>query len=96
MNSIERACLSRVRMLALVAMTRAGGTPARWQLRRAIDPILGDLLEELPAVGDRSGPGAPSRSRRLPTVDTIATKSPKSKARRDAGKTCDRDPLPWT
>jgi len=72
MNSIELACLSRVRMLALAAMARAGGTPAPWQLRRAIAPIVGDLVDQLRAPGpgrERSTAAAPGR---LPTVDSFA------------------------
>ena len=70
MNSIELACLSRVRMLALAAMARAGGTPAPWQLRRAIAPELDVLIDALRAPGpgrERSSPAAPGR---LPTVDS--------------------------
>jgi hypothetical protein len=69
MNSIERACLSRVRMLALVAMTRAGGTPAPWQLRRAVEPILGDLLGEVLAADRVAAKTSRSRSCRHSTVD---------------------------
>lgn len=40
----ERCAIARVRTEALRAMARAGGTPQGWQLRRALEPILGDLL----------------------------------------------------
>ena len=70
MDSIELACLSRVRMLALVEMTRAGGTPAPWQLRRAVEPVLGDLLDALRAGGPRPEARPNATSDRLSTVDT--------------------------
>jgi hypothetical protein len=75
MNSTERACLSRVRMLALVAMTRVGGTPAPWQLRRAIEPVLGDLADELATAADRVARASRPRSCRPSTVDS-GTKKP--------------------
>lgn len=37
--------VARVRVAALRAMVEAGGKPAGWQLRRAVEPILGDLLD---------------------------------------------------
>jgi len=80
MNSTERACLSRVRMLALVELTRAGGTPAPWQLRRAVEPILGDLLRELAAADRRSAKSSLERPARYPTVDTCKRSARKRRA----------------
>ena len=70
MNSIELACLSRVRMLALAAMARAGGTPAPWQLRRAVEPIIADLLDELRVPGPGPAKATAAGPDRRPTVDT--------------------------
>ena len=36
--------ISRCRVAALHAMVEAGGQPTSAQLRRAIEPVLGDLL----------------------------------------------------
>ena len=70
MNSIELACLSRVRVLVLARIVEAGGTLRPAQLRRAIEPILPDLLEQLQPADRRSAKSTAVRSGRLPTVDT--------------------------
>jgi len=84
MNSIELACLSRVRMLALAAMARAGGTPAPWQLRRAVEPIIADLLDELRVPGQGPTKASAAALVRLPTVDSIIDAPPSP---RDRGAT---------
>lgn len=76
MNSTELACLCRVRCLALVAMTRAGGRPSNAQLLRAVEPVLGDLLHELLAVGRRAAKTPTSRRGFCSTVDTSQTEAP--------------------
>jgi hypothetical protein len=90
MNSIERACLSRVRFLALVAMTRAGGTPAPWQLRRAIAPLLGQVRVEPVAAAAAVVPAAVVRVGCVSTVDTRRTGSRRRRARRATGRRDDR------
>jgi len=80
MNSVELACLSRVRVLALTRIVEAGGTPRPGQLRRAVEPILGDLLDELLAVDLRSEKSTASRSGRLSTVDACKRSRPKRRA----------------
>jgi len=80
MDKTERACLFRCRMGALLAMTSAGGLPRPAQLRRAVEPILGDLLEQLDAADRRSAKTTAARSGRLPTVDTRKRSARKCRA----------------
>ena len=42
------------RILALCAQLQAGGEPSRWQLRRAVEPILGDLLDTWEVLDQRN------------------------------------------
>jgi hypothetical protein len=85
MNSIERACLSRVRMLALAAMARAGGTPTAWQLRRAIAPIVGDLVDAVRAQGPGAAGATAAGPASLPTVDRFFAQGRSFRARRATG-----------
>jgi len=41
MDSAERCCLARVRLLALDAMASIGGQPTLAQCRRAVGPLAG-------------------------------------------------------
>lgn len=49
MDYLKPYLVSRARVKALQAMVKAGGTPRPAQLRRALEPVLGDLLP-LPIV----------------------------------------------
>lgn len=60
-----RCLLARVRVLALREQVLAGGDAAAWQLTRAIDPILGDLLP-LPREAD---PDPAARPRHLDAAE---------------------------
>ena len=57
MDWLKPYLVSRVRVKALRALVEAGGEPSRGQLRRAIEPVLGDLLplpsEPLPEEWER-------------------------------------------
>jgi len=44
MDWYERCCVARARVLALHAQVLCGGKPRTDQLRRAILPVLGDLI----------------------------------------------------
>lgn len=44
MDFLKPYLVSRARVKALQAMVKAGGTPRPAQLRRALEPVLGDLL----------------------------------------------------
>jgi hypothetical protein len=55
--------------MTLIRIVEAGGTLEPWQLRRAVEPILGDLLEELVATKRRATSSTAWRSPRVPTVD---------------------------
>jgi len=45
---VERCCLARVRVLALARLSDAGGEVRPDQLRRALAPLVGDLLPLAP------------------------------------------------
>jgi hypothetical protein len=64
MDAVRRACVSRVRVLALAAMTRAGGRPSDYQLLRAVEPVLGDLLGSAAPESGSSPSASPRRPRR--------------------------------
>lgn len=44
MDWLKPYLVCRARVAALRAMVDAGGRVADWQLRRALEPVLGDLL----------------------------------------------------
>lgn len=60
---VDRCCLARARLLALRAQTAAGGPPTTRQLRRAVEPMLGDLLPlpdpQEPELAPTSAPRGP-------------------------------------
>lgn len=51
LNWNERCCLSRVRLLALEAQAAAGGEASPGQLRRALDPIGGEVIAAIVSGG---------------------------------------------
>lgn len=59
--------ISRCRVAALHAMVEAGGEPTSAQLRRAIEPVLGDLLPlpPSPLAGDEARAAAAARQAAL-------------------------------
>jgi hypothetical protein len=60
----ERCCLARVRVLALAGQAAAGGEVRPDQLRRALDPLLRDLLPLAPWDHRPAEGSAVRRSRR--------------------------------
>ena len=58
MNWQDACEVTRVRVLVLREIVAGGGDLAEWQLRRALNPILGDLL-----VLRSRRPGRPARCR---------------------------------
>ena len=51
----HRCGSSGVRILALCEQVAAGGEPTKWQLLRAVEPILGDLLDRWELLDKKNG-----------------------------------------
>ena len=59
MNATHKACLTRVRLLAIRGMEAAGGRAEAWRVLRALEPVLGRSLVMACDLPPR--PPAPSR-----------------------------------
>jgi len=57
MTPADRAAVCRVRLLVLQQIMAAGGTPAAWQVARALAPVCGMMLAAAPPIGGQP-PGA--------------------------------------